>query len=63
MLLKFATRFALILFTVIALTAVAIHFFFSGETTTLWIVMMPVILGIPILASIVLVTDEELNGL
>ncbi|KAA8731399.1 hypothetical protein F4V57_12475 [Acinetobacter qingfengensis] len=63
MLLKFAIRFLIILFAVIALTAIAIHFFFSSQATTLWIMMMPVILGIPILAAIIFTTDNELNTL
>lgn len=62
MLLKFVTRFAVILFAVIALTAIGIHFFFSSNTTTFWIMMMPIILGIPIVASVVLATDEELSA-
>ncbi len=59
---KFVTRFAIILFVVIALMAMLIQFIFPNNATTLWILMMPAILGIPMLASIVLATDEELNA-
>ncbi|MGE8539434.1 MAG: hypothetical protein ACN6NI_09130, partial [Acinetobacter sp.] len=59
---KFIIRFAMILFTILILTALAIQFFFSPEVTVvLWIFAVPFILGIPILASVVLASNEELD--
>ena len=59
---KFVLRFAFILLLVLVLTAAAIHFFFNpGVTVILWIFAMPIILGIPILSSVVLATNEELD--
>ncbi|ESK54314.1 hypothetical protein [Acinetobacter tjernbergiae] len=59
---KFATRFVGVLFSVLILTAIVIHFFFSNKLTTdLWIIVMPVILGIPILISVVMAKDDELS--
>ncbi len=62
MLIKFAIRFMAILFSVLALAAIVIHFFFSSALTTdLWIIVVPVILGIPILTAVVVAKDEELS--
>ncbi|RKG29661.1 hypothetical protein [Acinetobacter tianfuensis] len=59
---KFVFRFAMILLLVLLLSALAIHFFFNpGATVILWIFAMPLILGIPILSSVVLATNEELD--
>ena len=58
----FAIRFAAILFSVMALTALVIHFILNGQYTIIfWIFAVPFILGIPILASVVLATNEELD--
>lgn len=62
MLLKFAIRFAVVLFSVLIVAAIAIQFFFSSKLTTdLWIIVVPVILAIPILTSVICAKDEELN--
>ncbi|AUC07673.1 MAG: hypothetical protein ACD_6C00119G0002 [uncultured bacterium] len=59
---KFIIRFAAILFSVLILTALAIQFFFKPDVTVvLWIFAVPFILGIPILASVVLTTNDELD--
>ncbi|MDT0199451.1 MULTISPECIES: hypothetical protein [unclassified Acinetobacter] len=59
---KFIIRFAAILFSVLILTALAIQFFFKSDVTVvLWIFAVPFILGIPILASVVLTTNDELD--
>lgn len=51
-----------ILFSVLALAAIVIHFFFSSALTTdLWIIVVPIILGIPILTAVVVAKDDELN--
>jgi hypothetical protein len=62
MLLKFTLRFVAVLFSVLIITALSIHFFFSEKIVTdLWIIVVPVILGIPMLTAITLTKDEELN--
>lgn len=62
MLLKFAIRFMAVLFSVLALAAIVIHFFFSSKLTTdLWIIVVPIILGVPMVASVVVAKDTELN--
>ncbi|WP_216937673.1 MULTISPECIES: hypothetical protein [unclassified Acinetobacter] len=44
------------------MTALGIQFFFNPEVTVvLWIFAVPFILGIPILASVILATNEELD--
>ena len=59
---KFIIRFAMILFAVLILTALSIQFFFHPEVTVvLWIFAVPFILGVPILASVVLASNEELD--
>ena len=59
---KFIIRFAAILFSVLILTAFVIQFFFKSDVTVvLWIIAVPFILGIPILASVVLTTNDELD--
>ncbi|AWL28718.1 hypothetical protein A7P53_03180 [Acinetobacter defluvii] len=60
--LKFILRFAVILFFVVLLDALVIQFLFSGSTVViLWILTVPVILGIPILMSVLLASDEEME--
>jgi len=62
MLVKFAVRFMGVLFTVSALVALVIHFFFSSKLTTdLWIIMVPIILGVPMLTSVIVAKDDELS--
>ena len=62
MLLKFAIRFMAVLLSVLILAAIVIQFFFSSKLTTdLWFIVVPVILGIPILTSVVIAKDDELS--
>ncbi|MGB5885629.1 MAG: hypothetical protein WBG77_02655 [Acinetobacter venetianus] len=62
MLLKFAIRFMAVLFSVLALAAIVIHFFFSSKLTIdLWIIVVPIILGVPMVASVIVAKDTELN--
>ncbi|MGJ8757552.1 hypothetical protein ACSFV5_07930 [Acinetobacter sp. HC8-3S] len=62
MLLKFAIRFMAVLFSVLVLAAIVIHFFFSSKLTTdLWIIVVPIILGVPMVASVIVAKDTELN--
>ena len=62
MLLKFAVRFMGVLFSVLILAAIVIHFFFSSKLTTdLWIIVVPIILGIPMLTSVIVAKDDELS--
>ncbi|KXO87249.1 hypothetical protein AYK86_00970 [Acinetobacter venetianus] len=62
MLIKFAIRFMAVLFSVLALAAIVIHFFFSSKLTTdLWIIVVPIILGVPMVASVIVAKDTELN--
>ena len=59
---NFVIRFAVILFSVLILVALAIQFFFDPHyTVVFWIFAMPFILGTPILASVVLAKNEELD--
>lgn len=59
---KFVIRFALILFLVLVLTAIAIQFMFNPDVTViLWIFAMPIILAVPILSSVLLATNEEFD--
>jgi hypothetical protein len=59
---NFVIRFAAILFSVLILVALAIQFFFDPHyTVVFWIFAMPFILGTPILASVVLAKNEELD--
>lgn len=62
MLVKFAIRFMGVLFAVLVLAAIVIHFFFSSKLTTdLWIIVVPIILGVPMLTSVIVARDDELN--
>lgn len=59
---NFVIRFASILFFILILAAIVIHFSTSGEATIVfWICLVPVILAIPILTSVVFAKDEELG--
>ena len=59
---KFVMRFAAILFSVLILAAVVIQFFFNPHYTVIfWIFSVPFILGIPILSSVILAQNEELD--
>ncbi|WP_130804824.1 hypothetical protein [Acinetobacter ihumii] len=62
MLLKFAIRFMGVLLAVLILSALAIHFLFPAKfTVDLWIIIVPLILGIPIITSVLLASDDELS--
>ncbi|EXD37048.1 MULTISPECIES: hypothetical protein [Acinetobacter] len=62
MLLKFATRFMGILVAVLIVFALGIHFLFPAKLTIdLWIIVVPLILGFPIVFSVLLAKDDELN--
>lgn len=59
---KFVSRFAAILVLVMILAALSIQFFFNPHyTVVFWILAVPVILGTPILASVALASNEELD--
>ncbi|PJG43573.1 hypothetical protein XA39_06880 [Acinetobacter tandoii] len=59
---KFVMRFAAILFSVLILAAVVIQFFFNPHYTVIfWIFAVPFILGIPIISSVILAKNEELD--
>ncbi|AOA58348.1 hypothetical protein [Acinetobacter larvae] len=59
---SFIIRFAGVLLVFLILAAIAIHFLTSGDTTiVMWIFTVPFILGIPILTSVILATDTELE--
>ena len=62
MLLKFAIRFMGVLISMLILLALVIHFLFPAKfTIDLWIIVVPLILGIPIVTSVLLATDDELS--
>ncbi|WP_104470725.1 hypothetical protein [Acinetobacter indicus] len=59
---KFVSRFVVVLVLVMILSALSIQFFFNPDyTIVFWILAVPVILGAPILASVVLASNEELD--
>ena len=59
---KFVSRFVAILVLVMILAALSIQFFFNPHyTVVFWILAVPVILGAPILASVVLASNVELD--
>lgn len=59
---KFISRFVVILVLVMILAALSIQFFFDPHyTVVFWILAVPVILGTPILGSVVLASNEELD--
>lgn len=59
---KFVIRFTSILVSLLFLAALVNQFFFSSKVTTdVWILSFPIIVGIPILASVIYATDNELN--
>lgn len=58
----FVIRFAAILFTVMAIAAFVIHFMSDRQfVVVFWIFSVPFILGVPILASVVLAKNDELD--
>lgn len=60
--LKFVIRFTSILFSLLILAVIATHFFFSSKVTTdVWIISFPIILGIPILTSIIFAKNDEFS--
>ncbi|QIC65902.1 hypothetical protein [Acinetobacter schindleri] len=59
---KFISRFVVILVLVMILAALSIQFFFDPHyTVVFWILAVPVILGAPILGSVILASNEELD--
>ena len=59
---KFISRFVVILVLIMILAALSIQFFFDPDyTVVFWILAVPVILGAPILGSVVLSSNEELD--
>ncbi|TCM68432.1 hypothetical protein EC844_105136 [Acinetobacter calcoaceticus] len=59
---SFAIRFAGILLAVLVLVAIGIQLFTTGETTVvMWIFTVPIILAVPVLASVILAKNEEMG--
>ena len=59
---KFISRFVVILVLIMILAALSIQFFFDPHyTVVFWILAVHVILGAPILGSVVLASNEELD--
>ncbi len=59
---KFVIRFTSILVSLLILAALVNQFVFSSQVVIdAWILSFPLIVGIPILASVILATDKELN--
>ncbi|WP_353173349.1 hypothetical protein [Acinetobacter rudis] len=59
---SFAIRFAAVLLLVLIVATVGIEFSTAGETTVvMWIFAVPFILAIPILTSVVLAKNDELE--
>ena len=59
---NFIIRFAVLLFMTLLVIALGIHFMLSKEVTVVaWILMFPVIMAVPILASVLMAKDEELE--
>ncbi|WP_139852618.1 hypothetical protein [Acinetobacter pullicarnis] len=59
---KFIIRFAGVLLLILILAALCIQLFSTPAiTVVMWIFAMPIILAVPILASVVLAKDAELE--
>ena len=59
---NFVIRFAVLLFMTLLVIALGIHFMLSKEVTVVaWILMFPIIMAVPILASVLMSKDEELE--
>lgn len=59
---KFIIRFAGLLFFILILAAIGAHFIITSEPViVVWILAVPLILGIPIIASVILAKDDELG--
>ena len=59
---NFDIRFAVLLFMTLLVIALGIHFMLSKEVTVVaWILMFPIIMAVPILASVLMAKDEELE--
>ena len=62
MLKSFAIRFAAVLLAVLVLATIGIESTTAGDTTVImWIFAVPFILAIPILASVILAKNDELE--
>lgn len=59
---SFVVRFAAVLFLVLVVATIGIELSTTGETTVvMWIFAVPFILAIPILASVILAKNDELE--
>lgn len=59
---RYIARFVGILFLILVLVTIVVEMFTSGETRiVLWILSVPVILGIPVLSSVILAKNDELD--
>ena len=59
---NFVIRFAVLLFMTLLVIALGIHFMLSKEVSVVaWILMFPIIMAVPILASVLMAKDEELE--
>ncbi|MDQ8935853.1 hypothetical protein [Acinetobacter rudis] len=59
---SFAIRFAAVLLAVLVIFTIAIELSTSGETTVImWIFAVPFILAIPILTSVILAKNDEME--
>ena len=59
---RYIARFIGILFLILVLVTIVVEMFTSGETRiVLWILSVPVILGIPVLSSVILAKNDELD--
>ncbi len=57
---KFIMRFVGVLFSILLLVGIGIHFMVEPKLTTMiWIFTVPLILAVPILLSVLLASDEE----
>lgn len=59
---SFVVRFAAVLLLVLVVATIGIELSTTGETTVvMWIFAVPFILAIPILASVILAKNDELE--
>lgn len=59
---RYIARFVGILFLILVLATIGIEVFTSGDSRiVMWILSVPLILGIPIVSSVILVKNDELD--
>lgn len=59
---RYIARFVGILFVMLVLATIGIEVFTSGDSKiVLWILSVPLILGIPVVSSVILVKNDELD--